>query len=657
MNLIDIKYLGTKQLNILKNNNINNIYDLLLCYPKKYEVYELQDFDLNSIKSMTVKGIILSIKKNEFTKVESFHFELKTGNYIIKVFCFNRSYLFNMLSINQEVVVSGKYNKKTNSFNLEKIFLDSYINHIEPLYKLNDISDKYISRYIKQILSNKELNYKELLPKELLDKYNFLSSYDFLNKIHFPNTKEDIKEAYLKIKYIEALILYLIINNENIKYLNKEEKLKYDMSIVKNYINNLDYELTIDQKKAVNDIFSDYNKGIPTKRIVQADVGSGKTVVALISSLAVCQNYQVCYVAPTESLCHQVYNVFKNNIRNYNVEILTSSTQTKKKIEIINKLKTKEIDILISTHSVFNSNIEFNNLKLIIIDEEQRFGLNQKHILLKNNPNSYLIFLSATPIPNTLAKTFLNDYEISSIKTKPIGRKLINTNILSFNEEEKLYKKITEVINNKNQVYIICPLIDNNNSTNQINVLELYEKYKQKFLGICNVDFIHSKLKSKEKEEKLQNFYQNNTQILISTTVVEVGIDNKNATLIAIYNSERFGLSTLHQLRGRVGRNSLDSYCYFITDDTNNERLQMLKKSSDCFELSEFDLGFRGPGEFLGLKQSGKDDFKYINFFKDLNILRQAKEDGKYILNNNLLETEEYKYLLSKIKNLKDKYI
>ncbi len=388
-------------------------------------------------------------------------------------------------------------------------------------------------------------------------------------------------------------------------------------------------------------------------RLVIGDVGSGKTIVAFLSIYAnKLGGYQSAFLAPTEILATQHYNNIIKTIKDIKVELLTSSTPKKQRKEIIEKLKTNELDCIIGTHSIINEEIEFNNLGLVITDEQHRFGVNQRKNLQNKGNNVDVLYMSATPIPRTYALTIYGDMDISEIKTKPNGRKEIITKLY---KEEDLKECLTIMLNEikkGHQIYVVSPLVEENEETKLYDVEKLKEKLNIAFNSKIPIDILHGKLKNKDKEEIMNNFKEGITKILISTTVIEVGVDVKNATCIVIFNAERFGLSTLHQLRGRVGRNDLTSYCILISN-YDKERLNVLISSTDGFYISEKDFELRGSGNLFGTKQSGEMTFKLADLKRDIKILKQANIDSEEFIKdnikNNFINYPYYKNIIKEI--------
>ena len=427
----------------------------------------------------------------------------------------------------------------------------------------------------------------------------------------------------------------------------------FEVDKLNELINNLPFELTKDQLNAIDDITNDFKSNKRMNRIIIGDVGSGKTIVSFIAIYAnYLAGYQSALLAPTEILAKQHYDNIKN-ILDINVELLTSSTKKKDRENIIKKLKNNELDCIIGTHSIINEEIEFNNLGLVITDEQHRFGVNQRKNLQNKGESVDVLYMSATPIPRTYALTIYGDMDISEIKTKPSGRKEVITKLYKESELKYALNIMLNEIKKGHQIYVVSPLVEENDDKNLYDVEKLRDKLNIAFNNMVPIDILHGKLKNKDKEDIMNNFKNGNTKILISTTVIEVGVDVKNATCIVIFNAERFGLSTLHQLRGRVGRNDFISYCLLISN-YEKERLNVLTESTDGFYISEKDFELRGSGNLFGTKQSGEMDFKLANIKRDIKILKQCNIDSKEFIDNNIKDNfNNYNYYKNILEELK----
>ena len=650
MELEKIKGIGQAKIKILNKLNIENVEDLLMHYPFRYDVIKKTDItNLQDEDKVIIDGII-ETNPNVFyfsRKKDKTSFKLNTGDKLLNIVIFNRGFLKSKLSIGTTITVIGKYDKRNNNVVASEIRFERLQDkeEIEPVYHItNGITGKQINNIIKNI----DIDVLDYIPEYINDKYKLLSKKEAIKEIHFPTTINKLKQARTKLKYEELFLFMLKINY--LKNKNHKEGLKkiIDYKKVQELINNLPFELTKDQLKSVEDIYNDMIDVKQMNRLLQGDVGSGKTIVSFISLyMNYLAGYQGSLMAPTEILAIQHYNNIKKILPDLNIELLTGKTKTKEKNEILKKLKNNEIDILIGTHSLISENVIYNNLGLVITDEQHRFGVNQRANLKNKGTNPDILYMSATPIPRTYALTIYGDMEVSNIKTMPSGRIEVKTLLKKDSEIKEVLELMYKELKNNHQVYVIAPLIESNEESEMENVYELEEKMNKAFGKLYKVGILHGKMSNKEKDEVMNDFKDNKIQILVSTTVIEVGIDVKNATVITIFDSYRFGLSALHQLRGRVGRSSLESYCILISSK-ETERLNVLTKTTDGFKISEEDFKLRGSGDLFGIRQSGDMNFKLADLKNDYNMLLKAKEDSDYFIKNDLNKIE-YKHIKNEL--------
>ena len=650
MELEKIKGIGQAKIKILNKLNIENVEDLLMHYPFRYDVIKKTDItNLQDEDKVIIDGII-ETNPNVFyfsRKKDKTSFKLNTGDKLLNIVIFNRGFLKSKLLIGTTITVIGKYDKRNNNVVASEIRFERLQDkeEIEPVYHItNGITGKQINNIIKNI----DIDVLDYIPEYINDKYKLLSKKEAIKEIHFPTTINKLKQARTKLKYEELFLFMLKINY--LKNKNHKEGLKkiIDYKKVQELINNLPFELTKDQLKSVEDIYNDMVDVKQMNRLLQGDVGSGKTIVSFISLyMNYLAGYQGSLMAPTEILAIQHYNNIKKILPDLNIELLTGKTKTKEKNEILKKLKNNEIDILIGTHSLISENVIYNNLGLVITDEQHRFGVNQRANLKNKGTNPDILYMSATPIPRTYALTIYGDMEVSNIKTMPSGRIEVKTLLKKDSEIKSVLELMYKELKNNHQVYVIAPLIESNEESEMENVYELEEKMNKAFGKLYKVGILHGKMSNKEKDEVMNDFKDNKIQILVSTTVIEVGIDVKNATVITIFDSYRFGLSALHQLRGRVGRSSLESYCILISSK-ETERLNVLTKTTDGFKISEEDFKLRGSGDLFGIRQSGDMNFKLADLKNDYNMLLKAKEDSDYFIKNDLNKIE-YKHIKNEL--------
>lgn len=648
MELENVKGIGPKTKELLNKINIYSVDELVRYYPYRYNIYSPENILNHEDEQICITGMIEGVPKLSYIKrnLNKISFTFLTNNIRCNVVIFNRAFINRYLTVGKYITLVGKYKKDKNQFIASDIKLKPiYKTEVEPVYHLvNGLKTSTLESSIKSILeSNIEIN--EIVPDYINDMYGFIKSKDAIKEIHFPTSLEETKKANLKLKYEELFEFLFKINI--IKYRNQlfnDYVIKHvDESMIDSIKKQIPYSLTGDQETTLNEIIDDFNSFKRMNRLIMGDVGCGKTIVAFI---AVMLNYKCGYqsaiLAPTEVLASQHYENFISLFPDIRVEFLVGSKTKKQKEAIKEKLKNGEVDVLIGTHAMLEDDVEFKNIGLVVTDEQHRFGVNQRKSLQNKGEFVDVLYLSATPIPRTYALTIYGDMDISIIKEKPAGRKDIVTKVLKFSEMEMVLKTIKEEIDNHHQVYVVAPLIEESESDlNDVNTI--YELISKNIRDI-KIDILHGKMKNVDKDRVINNFKEGKLDLIISTTVIEVGVDVKNATLMVIFNAERFGLATLHQLRGRVGRNSLDSKCILISDQ-EKERLHVLEESNDGFYVSEMDFKMRGSGDLFGIRQSGDMVFKIADLKKDYKILLQCKKDvDKFILDNIENSFRNYSY-------------
>lgn len=654
MELKDVKGIGTKSLALLNKLNIQTVLDLITYYPVRYDILTRSDFDhLDEDMKVIVDGkvesipLVIRIK----TGLNKMNFRLATSDRIFGVSIFNRAFLKQHLGIGTSVIVIGKYDKVKNVITASDIKLGelSTTPKIEPVYHLTSgLTNKNISTYINMAMLQIGKNVVDYIPDYLTEKYNFPSKKMALNIIHNPSSIEKLKEAKIRLKYEELFEFMFKIN-----YLKKENKkangikrkiLKKDLeSIVKI----LPFKLTNDQKNVLEEIRQDLNSEKRMNRLLQGDVGSGKTVVSIIAMyLNYLSGYQSALMVPTEILANQHFQNITNLLKDLvKVELLTGSTPKKEKTRIYEGLQSGEIGIIVGTHALIQSDVCYKNLGLVVTDEQHRFGVNQRENLKNKGLSPDVLYMSATPIPRTYALTIYGDMDVSVIKELPKGRQEVETILKKTSEIKDVLELMYKELKANHQIYVIAPLIEDNDSNNLTSVNELKNKMNDAFGKKYKIDIVHGKMASASKDEIMTRFSQGEIDILISTTVIEVGIDVKNASQIVIFDANRFGLSTLHQLRGRVGRGTIKSSCILISDQ-DTKRLEILKTTTDGFKLSEEDFKLRGSGDLFGTKQSGDMTFKIANIREDYKILLQANKDSLEFLNKASLNNLKLRDLL-----------
>lgn len=651
--------IGEKSGTGLSRLKINTIKDMIFAFPYRYEVLlpnsnnEDKNILVGAFEGSTVirtrngKSLFKAVFKGEY------------GYFFCLWINFNHNYPSSILHTGTHYYMYGvttKYDGVLSIFHPEIINKDD-IGSIRSIYTVPAGLTLSVYRKALKTALNKGLKeIEETLPYNILDKYKFPNLCDAVYTIHNPDTSENVKSilnrthpAYKRFIYDELFYMQLVMQLKRKTY-NKSKGIKFNID--KDYLqeikNVMPFTLTPAQKKALIEIFNDMVSNKQMNRLVQGDVGSGKTIISFIAAaVAVHNGYQVVIIAPTEVLAEQH---FQNAVKffeklNISVELLTGSTKKKSKETIKSGLADGSINIIIGTHALIEDNVEFKNLGLIVTDEQHRFGVHQRKILIDKGCTPDVILMTATPIPRTLAMTLYGDLDVSIIDQLPPGRIPCITKAFKAKDIIKAYNMVEEQLNKNHKAYFIYPLIDESDKLELKAATQSYEEVKKYFKN-KNVGLLHGKMKSEEKRQLLYDFKNGDMDILVSTTVVEVGVDVPEATVILIENAERFGLSQLHQLRGRVGRNSLQSYCLLITSDDissySRERIQAMIDYTDGFKLAEADLKLRGQGDFFGTKQSGAPELKFADIIKDINIIKLVRDDVEYILlHDEELKTEE----------------
>lgn len=662
MELNKIEGITNRYIKLLNTLGIYTAEDLMEYYPYRYQVYNVDNISSVQDKSnVVIEGKINSIPLVRYIrgKLNILTFKMLTNMKEINVTIYNRAFMKKNLTPLKEITVIGKYDEKKNLVVASNILLSKIDNgSIESIYHLTSgLSNNQINKFIKNGEAL-DLKIDDYIPEYLNTKYNFISKKEAIEKIHFPKDISEVKEAKLKLIYEELFKFMFKIN-----YL-KFEKTKEEKTSVKvcskdkldSFINSLPFSLTKDQISSINDIYKDMTSNKRMNRLLCGDVGSGKTIVAVLASyINFIAGYQTALMVPTEILAKQhfenISKLFKS--LNINIEILLGKTKKKDKEKIYEELKSGRINLLIGTHSLLNEKVEFNNLGLVITDEQHRFGVAQRENLRTKGKLPDILYMSATPIPRTYALTIYGDMDISLIKTKPSGRKEVKTIIKSESEIKEVLYMMLEEIKKGHQVYVVSPLIEDNASALS-SALELEKKIKMAFSNKIKVGLLHGKLSNDEKENIMNDFKNGDIKVLVSTTVIEVGVDVENATMMVIFNADRFGLATLHQLRGRIGRNDLDCSCILI--GKLNQRLKVLEESNDGFYITEKDYEMRKEGDLFGVKQSGDMTFKIADIKRDFKILLKAKEDSNEFIEKNkenyFKNDEKYYKIINEIKSL-----
>jgi len=636
---IPTKYITAKQLSNLKSLGINTIYDLIYYFPRAYDdrtnikkIGELKFNEYVVIKASVMSVVNLTVRSGK--KIVKAMVSDGTG--IMEILWFGMPYIKKSLRIGEEYLFIGQ-TKKAAVFQLinpeYKLFSGQQKvseNEILPIYSSNkNITQNSLRKLVEKFLVNFLNYFEENIPKELIKEYKIMERKSAIKNIHYPVSMKEIEEAKRRFAIEELLILELgilknrfIIENSNSKNYEVEGKKEK----VKNFVSQLTFNLTNAQKKVIKEIYDEISNGKIVNRLIQGDVGSGKTVVAMVMLIYMAENgYQGALMAPTEILANQHYLGIKERLKKIGlrVELLTSSIKGKKKNEILEGIANGDVDIVIGTHSLIEDDIIFKKLGLIVIDEQHRFGVNQRNKLREKGFLGNLLVMSATPIPRSLALSIYGDLDLSIIDELPPGRTPIKTKWIANDEDlEKMYNFIYKKVNDGNQAYFVAPLIETSDKMTLKSVDKVSEEIERKFSN-KKIGIIHGKMKAKEKDEVMLKFKNKEYDILIATTVIEVGIDVPASTIMTIYNAERFGLSALHQLRGRVGRGSKQSYCFLISNsitENSKQRLSIMEETEDGFRIAEEDLKF-------GLRQSGFSDLKFIDIIYDVKTIKLVRDE------------------------------
>ena len=643
---IPTKYITAKQLSNLKSLGINTIYDLIYYFPRAYDdrtnikkIGELKFNEYVVIKASVMSVVNLTVRSGK--KIVKAMVSDGTG--IMEILWFGMPYIKKSLRIGEEYLFIGQ-TKKAAVFQLinpeYKLFSGQQKvseNEILPIYSSNkNITQNSLRKLVEKFLVNFLNYFEENIPKELIKEYKIMERKSAIKNIHYPVSMKEIEEAKRRFAIEELLILELgilknrfIIENSNSKNYEVEGKKEK----VKNFVSQLTFNLTNAQKKVIKEIYDEISNGKIVNRLIQGDVGSGKTVVAMVMLIYMAENgYQGALMAPTEILANQHYLGIKERLKKIGlrVELLTSSIKGKKKNEILEGIANGDVDIVIGTHSLIEDDIIFKKLGLIVIDEQHRFGVNQRNKLREKGFLGNLLVMSATPIPRSLALSIYGDLDLSIIDELPPGRTPIKTKWIANDKDlEKMYNFIYKKVNDGNQAYFVAPLIETSDKMTLKSVDKVSEEIERKFSN-KKIGIIHGKMKAKEKDEVMLKFKNKEYDILIATTVIEVGIDVPASTIMTIYNAERFGLSALHQLRGRVGRGSKQSYCFLISNsitENSKQRLSIMEETEDGFRIAEEDLKLRNSGEIFGLRQSGFSDLKFIDIIYDVKTIKLVRDE------------------------------
>lgn len=648
MNLQDpvtaLSGVGEKRAETLANLGIETIEDLLSYYPFRYEdIQERQIQEINDQEKVTLKGLVVSpAVLNRFGyKKSKLSFRLMQENDVFMVSFFNQPYLKDKVVVGEEIAIYGRWDAKRQTLNGMKILSSSSQNEgFSPIYHVNkSIRQTTLIQLIKQAFEQYYGYIEENLPQNLVDKYRLFARNEAMWAMHFPKTMEDHHQAKRRVIFEEFFVFQMKI--QGLKTKEKAEKnglsIPYDIQKLKAFIASLPFELTNAQKKVTNEICKDLLSPKHMQRLLQGDVGSGKTIVAaIVLYAATTAGFQGALMVPTEILAQQHYQSLAELLRPFevNVALLTGSTKTKERQQILTDLKSGELDIIIGTHALIQDEVDFAHLGLVITDEQHRFGVNQRKVLREKGYKSDVLFMTATPIPRTLAITAYGEMDVSIIDEMPAGRIPIVTRWVLPKQLDQVLKWGQTELASHHQMYVICPLIEESESLDVENAQKIYEQLRDYYAPDYQVGLLHGRMKNDEKDAVMQAFKENQLQVLVSTTVIEVGVNVPNATAMIIIDADRFGLAQLHQLRGRVGRGSQASYCILVANPKNEvgkERMKIMTQTNNGFVVSQKDLELRGPGEVFGNRQSGLPVFHFADIVADAHILEVAKEEAQAI--------------------------
>ncbi|VEI04743.1 ATP-dependent DNA helicase RecG [Kurthia zopfii] len=639
----------------LESMKIHTVEDLIWTFPYRHEDFRLKDLaETPHNERVTVEGRVESVPTVLFlgNKKSRLQVQMLAGRHLIKVVFFNQAYLKNKLEPGMMITVTGKWDRGRQVINGTSVNFGDQNERadFEPVYSVKGkLSQKKFRHFMRQALDLYGDQIAETLPNELLEKYKLVPVTEALEGIHFPKNLDETKQSRRRFVYEELLQFQLKI--QTLRKSRKEDEqgtsIHYDLEKLKSFFESLPYELTGAQKRVVNEICKDLLVPHRMNRLLQGDVGSGKTVVAAaILYAAVTAGFQGALMAPTEILAEQHADSFSEWLEplGINMALLTGSTKAKARREILERLSTGEIDIVMGTHALIQPDVIFKRLGLVITDEQHRFGVEQRRILKEKGENPDVLFMTATPIPRTLSITAFGEMDVSIIDELPAGRKEIETHWLKHEQFNQVLQKLEAELRAGRQAYVICPLIEESDKLDVQNAVDVFQQLSTVFHNKYNVGLMHGRLHSNDKDAVMREFSEGNLQVLVSTTVVEVGVNVPNATFMVIYDAERFGLAQLHQLRGRVGRGEHQSYCILLADpksDEGKERMISMVEMTDGFRLAEKDLELRGPGDFFGRKQSGLPEFKVADLVHDYRALETARQDAVQLVSDDEFWTHE----------------
>lgn len=648
-----VKGVGEKFASDLASMDIHTVEDLLFYFPSRYDVFEVKPLsELINQDKVTIEGTVLSEPHLSFfgRNRSRLMFNVEVDHVVVKAVMFNRAFAKKQISTGDHITLTGKWDAHRLQITVSH-YKKGPVNQkseIQPIYSLKgDVKLGRLKKAIYNALKKFESEVPEILPQNFLISYKLPDRIDALKAMHYPGSRLDLKHARRRFVYEEFLLFQLRM--QLLKKWNREategNAQHYDPEQLQKFIDSFPFKLTKAQNKSLNQILADMKSPYRMNRLLQGDVGSGKTAVAAICLYAsITANRQGAFMVPTEILAEQHYQslteLYKDKAE---IVLLTGSVKGRRRKEILEAIEIGAVDIVIGTHALIQDDVLFHDLGFVVIDEQHRFGVEQRRILRDKGLHPDLLFMTATPIPRTLAITSFGDMDVSVIDELPSGRKEVETYWVNENMLDRILTFIEKQIANGEQAYIICPLIEESDKLDIQNAVDLFHQLKEFYPPEITVGLMHGRLHTDEKEQVMKEFVQNDIQVLVSTTVIEVGVNVPNATVMVIYDAERFGLSQLHQLRGRVGRGDKQSYCILIAEpkgEVGKERMKIMTETRDGFDLAEQDLKLRGPGDFFGKKQSGLPEFKVADMIHDYRALETARKDAEEIIEADLLEED-----------------
>ena len=655
--LENISYIDKRTLSWLRKANFNTIGDMLLSYPSHYSDYTCVSFDeLRTDVSCSFKGTIVSSAKTSYIRssLNVMYFDVNVDNHILKVSLFNRLFIFKQIQMGRPVIITGKIKENFKQFTASEIHFMDFASDYIPDYDVKGVTNNNMFLIKKQLFQDYGSYIEDDIPRDFLDHYGLISKKEALKALNVPESDEEVQNGLKRFKYEELLrytlkLQYAIYQR---KHTPDGINLHYKEDKVEQFIHALPYTLTPDQATSVQEILSDMASPYQMNRLLQGEVGSGKTVVAGIALYACyTAGYQGAIMAPTEVLAKQHYETFSQLFKGTGMIIgyLSSALTTAEKHRMYEDLDNGVINLVIGTQALFGRDVSFLNLGLVVTDEEHRFGVKQRAKIIEKGRHIDHLSMSATPIPRSLALTIAGSSDLSTIKTLPGNRKKVYTEYVNHSHIKVVYDRIDKELQKGKQIYIVTPMIEENTDLGCANAEKVYVKTAKYYEGQAKVGLIHSKLTAEQKERVMKEFSENKIQILVATTVIEVGVNVVNASTIVILDADRFGIAQLHQLRGRVRRGSSESYCFLVSDttvDSSIKRLNVVASTTDGFELAEADLEQRGPGDFFGEEQSGLIDFKVANIIKDKDILNEINHYSQDVVNSHkLMDDKDYALL------------